>query len=464
MLNGNFASAEKVLRVHCPVGPFKFPCIRAVVPLGDSRSALKGLFGLLSRSLLVILFVVREIMLCFIKFLLLLSLLKHDNHITLARHTLSRQVSWPSVISASNMSAASPLVQTHSSSFTSASRSVVNNHTYRIASATTVPPTSSYLNPSYAGYYKSINTNQSLNSGTCAIAGGHCPSKQNNGSVRTTNATDVNDQCVLWDPSCPGDRTLAIDKFFDPTFQGDLLRNKCFIEAGSINLGNSSTCDIHYSSDSTSEFQSMKNWMRSRQCVTANTEWAVNTTDLLDPDSHVAIQMDPYSYHIMSGANPSCCGECELDVKNVDVYYWPEPVVNTSCLSIIGDSIRPLDYGATKTVDSNNETTTYWGCDASVETDYITRYSSAITYPVVTITASISTIGSLLIKASLFDPWSPSPCTVSDLMSQGSNISADIRDKHATMHARDHTLITPSSVTHNGSLPVTTIVSGNFTL
>ena len=461
MLDSDCASAEKYLRVYCPVGPLKFPCIWPVVPLRSSHSALKGLSGLLSRSSLVILFVVRGTMPRFIKFLLLLSLLKHEDHITLARHTQSRRASWPFVISASDTSAASPLVQTYNGS------SIVNNHTYGKYSATAVPPTPSYLNLSHAGNYKSINANQTMKLGACAIPGGHCPSKQNNEPVRKTNATDGNDQCVLWDPSCPGDRTLAMDKFFDPTFQGNLLRNQCFIEVGSINLGNSSTCDIHNSSDSISDFQRMKNWMRSRQCVTAYNEWAVNTTDLLDPDSHVAIQMDPYSYHIMSGTNPSCCGECELDVKNVDIYYWPEPDVNTSCLSIIGDSIRPLDYGATKTPyisGTNTVIHTYWGCDASMETYYNTRYSSTITYPIVTETASISTIGSLLVKVSLFDPWSPSPCTASDLLSQGSNISLDSRDKHATMHARDHTLIAPSSVTHNGSLPVATVVSGNFTL
>ena len=58
--------------------------------------------------------------------------------------------------------------------------------------------------------------------------------------------------------------------------------------------------------------------------------------------------MDPYRYLIASGANPSCCGVCETNVDNVEIYYWPKPDVNTSCLSIIGDSIRPIDFGATR--------------------------------------------------------------------------------------------------------------------
>ena len=368
-------------------------------------------------------------MLCLLKLLLLICVLSRDDHITLAHQPLSRRGLGPSAMAVSNISTPSSLIQAPSSSLASVSKSIVNNH--------------------------------------CTIGHIYCSFKNGNNTVGKANATDLGDPCVLWDPSCSGNRTLAIDRFFDRTFQHDLLSNTCFVQAGSVNLGNVSNCDQRNPPGRMSEFQEMKNWMRSQQCVSAATEWAANGTSIEDPSSQEAVLMDPDQYHVASGANPSCCGACEMNVENVDIYYWPEPDVNTSCLSIIGDSVRPLDYGATTTawsVGTITSTDTYWGCDVKTSTYYNTFLRESVTYSEATRTAAIRTIGSLLVKVSLSDPWSPSPCTESNVMSQGSNGSAGIRDKRATMHARGHTLIIPASLTYNDSLPVTTLVSGSFTL
>ena len=102
-----------------------------------------------------------------------------------------------------------------------------------------------------------------------------------------------------------------------------------------------------------------------------------------DPDSQIAVQMDPYEYHVVPGNIPCCCGSCEMNVQNVDIYYWPEPNVNTSCLSIIGDSVRPVDYGATRSVWTDGTETvndTYWGCDAKTSTIYETDDRNHHTY------------------------------------------------------------------------------------
>ena len=154
------------------------------------------------------------------------------------------------------------------------------------------------------------------------------------------------------------------------------------------------------------------------------------------------------------------------NVQNVDIYYWPEHNLNTSCLSIIGDSVRPVTFGATKitwTADTTISTDYFWGCTPKPSTYYDTRISKSITEQGITNTAMIRTIDSLLVKVYLSDPWSPSPCTES-VMSEGSNESANVHNRYATVHARDHTLIIPSSVTHKDISPVTTMVSGNFTL
>ena len=362
-------------------------------------------------------------MFCLLKILFLLCLLNRNDHIILARQPLSRRVLRPSVSAVSNIST-SPLIQAPSSSVASISESIVNNN--------------------------------------CSTGQSHCSFKN-----RKANATDLGDPCVLWDPSCSGNRTSAIDRFFDPTYQQDLLGNRCFVLAGSVNLGNVSNCDKNNSPGKMSEFQEMKNWMRSQQCVSAAAGWAASYETGLDPSSEESIQMDPYRYHVGVGPGASCCGVCDTNVQNVDIYYWPEPDVNTSCLSIIGDSIRPIGYEATTSVwsvGSITSTDVYWDCYAKPSTYSDTMVGRMVTDNGATRTAMVRTIGSLMVKVSLYDPWSPSPCTESDVMSQGSNRSAQLHDRHATMYARDHTLIIPSSITNKDSLPVTTMISGNFTL
>ncbi len=406
-------------------------------------------------------------MFCLIKFLLIFSLLKQENHIVFARQTLPRRVPRPSVTAASNGSAASPLIQAHSSPSASVSRNTINNYTHTTSGATAASPISVYPDTKNTGKHDATKSNQAINSGICAMKDLYCSSTKSNGTVGKVNATSTDDPCLLWDPSCSGNRTLARDTFFDPSFQRDVLGNRCFVLEGSVNLGNTSNCDKYNPPGRMSEFQKMKNWMRSQQCVSAEMEWAAIYQTGLDPDSGIAIQMDPTRFQIASGAHPSCCGVCETNVDNVDIYYWPEPDVNTSCLSIIGDSVRPVTFGATKTVWSAGTITStdfFWSCTPKPTTYYDTGLSRSVTDTDPINTAMIRTIGSLSVKVYLSDPWSPSPCTQSDVMSQGSNESAKIQNRHATMHARGHTLIIPTSVVHNDSLPITTMVSGNFTL
>ena len=87
-----------------------------------------------------------------------------------------------------------------------------------------------------------------------------------------------------------------------------------------------------------------------------------------------------------------------------------------------------------------------------------------VTYTSATTTAQITAVGSLLVKVPLLNPWSPNPCLETDVPSKGSNISTEIRYKHAQMHERDHTLIIPFCVTSEVHSAVSTAVLGNFTL
>ena len=399
--------------------------------------------------------------------LLLLSLLKHENHIISARQTLPRRISRHSVTPASNISAALSSIQATSISSSSLSQSMINNHTQGNVSATAVLPIPAYPNTKNTGKHGAPKLNQDNKSTTCAMKDLYCSSNKTSGAVDNVNATGVDDLCSLWDPTCSGNKTLAGDKFFDLDFQREVLGNRCFVLEGSVNLGNVSDCDRNNPPHRMSEFQEMKNWMRSQQCMSAGLGRRPDESGL-DPDSQMAINnaWDPLVYQIVPEPNPSCCGYCHTNVMNVDIYYWPERDVNTSCLSIIGDSVRPVTFGATTQVDSYDTTTTtqyYWGCAPKPTTWYNSFRSQSIVASLTTNTAMIRTIGTLLVKVYVADPWSPSPCTET-VMSQQSNGPVTAQDQHARIYARDHTLIIPSSVTHMDISPVNTMVLGDFTL
>ena len=412
-------------------------------------------------------------MLYLLQFLLLLFLLNYDGHMILARQTLSRRVSSPAHMAASNMSTASPLVHADSSSSASASESMFDNLSHSIASTSSTLPIPFYPNPESTGDYKNWKNVQDIKSGICAIEDDYCSFKNNNGTMEKASATNLDDRCLLWDPACSGNRTLAMDRFFNSTFQSDLLSNACFAQGNTAYAVNVSNCDEYNPPSRMSDFQEIRNWMRSQQCVSAATEWAAMTPGVSnstlanaeddiqsdqDPDSLMADQLDPgYEKSLTSGVTPSCCGSCDIYAENVDIYYWPEPDANHSCLSIIGESVLPLTDGATTEYDLLSDTT-YWGCN----TTYTPSDANSAVTELIT-TAELTMIGSLTVKLYDVSPWS-SPCGENYAESQPSNQSMQIHDGHASLYARDHSLLLPSSITQAGGLPVSTLVSGNSTL
>ena len=90
-----------------------------------------------------------------------------------------------------------------------------------------------------------------------------------------------------------------------------------------------------------------------------------------------------------SGASrPQSCGVCGVGGPNVDVYYWPQPNANTSCLSIIGPTPSPPLAGATT---ANGET--YWGYT-----------NKSPPYNIIQ-TMQLTTINGVTFKMPLLDPW-----------------------------------------------------------
>ncbi len=67
-------------------------------------------------------------------------------------------------------------------------------------------------------------------------------------------------------------------------------------------------------------------------------------------------------------------------------------------------------------------------------------------------------------KAYLENPWDSPLCPTTSSESPGSNDSVKARALDWQIYARGHSLVVPASVTGKDGLPVTTVVSGSFTL
>lgn len=410
---------------------------------------------------------------------LFLLLIRDVGHITLAHQTLPRRVLGPSVLAFLDSSTPRALTQAYNSSQATSSVS-----TFGVPSHTSIDVPTPLPSPFQGGFIDSKNY-QDIISGRCAIDDNYCSFE---GSRGIANSSDKNliDQCLLWDASCSGNRTSAIDEFFNTT-DGLLQANSCFSQLSSgvlagdpdisvpavdpgtgMVIGNMvipSDCKKYNSPERIAEWQDMKTWMRSPGCVSAQNEWMQRSGK--DP---------PGPVNVPSEVTPSCCGLCDVGVNTVDIYYWPEPDVNTSCLDIVGTNGNSLAYGATTspTLDHGLGNGTYWTC--SLKTPATSTYTYAVaksgaaetvtsTYPIIT-TAELVNIGSISVKIPRIDPWSSSPCIDADTSPQGSNSShgsAELHVRHV-IQARVHTLINQSITPQINASPASTVVLGDLTL
>ena len=147
-------------------------------------------------------------------------------------------------------------------------------------------------------------------------------------------------------------------------------------------------------------------------------------------------------------------------VGGVDIYFWPDPSRDTSCLSIIGNATNPpMQDASTSTIyvgwNNSMYTTVYWGCTAR---DSIAG-ASFITTAVLDITGSLSA------KHYLFNPWLSQPCSAEAIRSK-SQISQphEARGANVPAHVRRHPLLTPPGMTQESDQSGVTVTSGNFTL
>ena len=402
-----------------------------------------------------------------------LLLLLLPNGITFARQSSLGQTSKPPAMAILNDSTASHPMQGSSNSHITSSNGIYDSS----QSATNLAPPFPILTDP-----KTADNAQDIRSGICAIGDNFCLLKESNGTVIGATSTNFSDQCVLWDHSCTGNRTLAIQKFFSIAFtdpdnrdgvghqqigNGKLKDNACFLEDVRVYQ---SDCNKFNPPQRLSDFRKIKKWMRSQECVAAADEWMAMTGN---PWEIIFARPTPHAGLIAENSNsnddphsnsPSCCGTCNVLAQNVDLYYWLEPAANLSCLNIIEKSSNlPLGYGATTAIDAGGPQI-YWGCNVTSTGTIQGEPEVSTTTSYFLTTAQITTIGPLSVKVSSISPWSSSPCLGDDTGSEHSNRSINDRDKGASIFAREHSLFVPPSVTQADGLPVSTLVSGNFTL
>ena len=248
--------------------------------------------------------------------------------------------------------------------------------------------------------------------------------------------SDLYADCVLYDSSCSGNKTAARDHFFSKLLP-DLQTNPCFKNGNS-----SDDCKKIETPKRLEEMAEIKDWMRSPQCSSANVAY---------DSANGILKGGPMG-------TENCCGTCLLTAGIVDIFYWPEPDADTSCLDIVGTDVNPLTYGAT--TDSANgfnywssngvlssSALTYWGCTTKTgaELSFLT-------------TALVTQINDVTFKESLVNPWSPVSCVGSTSPSPSPNLAP-----RASIHARGHSLMIRNATTQNGGSSVTTMVLSGFT-
>lgn len=189
--------------------------------------------------------------------------------------------------------------------------------------------------------------------------------------------------CVLWDSSCKGNKTLAADEFFgygqsDPTDSTmfNLKQDPCFSDSLLPDIrGLNCTTSLLNPADA-SLTAAVKSYMRQPQCAA-----------------------DGANYTFDGRMTAGCCQTCNIYSPNVEVYYWPDANVNTSCLDIIGSSTAGLYQGA----QTDSEGLIYW--DATI-TD--TALDLELTSQMI---AVMTTINGVTVKKALYNPWDVSPST-----------------------------------------------------
>lgn len=242
----------------------------------------------------------------------------------------------------------------------------------------------------------------------------------------------LSEQCVLWDDCCCGNITRATDIFFNYTLP---KAQQCFRNMKTQSA--KGMCDAwredrHHQSK-------MQSWMRGSQCVTTASSWGKLHHKAL-PTGIVDVAWD------------TCCGACFQKGRNkVDIFYWPTPEADDSCLSIIHDTADPIDMGATVKTKSPSHRVTYWACTLRTP-----KAGASLA-----MTARLDTIDHITFKASLINPWDPPDCVgVSTRATHLQRVKPTFSSVSSAFTGFNFSKIQPTTTKFNPEPPVTAVLSG----
>lgn len=138
---------------------------------------------------------------------------------------------------------------------------------------------------------------------------------------------------MLWDSSCSGNKTEALDEFFN---------NSGTMNALVYNAWEYYAVHRKQSGIPPENNSKIVSWMRDPDCRSSFLEWHTEHPDqpIWTYTDRVAnenvIQTMDWSSIATTSGSVGCCDACELVGSDVDVYYWPVSGANTDCLASVG--------------------------------------------------------------------------------------------------------------------------------
>ena len=138
---------------------------------------------------------------------------------------------------------------------------------------------------------------------------------------------------MLWNSSCSGNITEALNEFFNNTGTMYQLVYGAWEYYGQHREISGIPPDMN---------ARIVRWMRDPDCHSSFFEWHTENPDQSiwtytdrEENQDVLQTLDWSSIAINTGTF-GCCEACELVGGNVDVYFWPMPGANTDCLATVG--------------------------------------------------------------------------------------------------------------------------------
>ena len=227
--------------------------------------------------------------------------------------------------------------------------------------------------------------------------------------------------CALWNSSCPGSLALAWSYFSTMVSWKD---------GAMLDSRDSTVKEQNVPPASKLAFADMVEFARSDRCV-----------------SMYGRSPAPY------GSMGPCCGPCNFVPTIVDLYYWPVQDTDTSCLSLIGDTVNAPDYGATTStaiIDPgvSPKTEILWNCaTASSLVNGITSFGYLRT-------ATLTSVGSITYKKLDYNPWFPPSICLNTLNQDQLSLSMSSTSARKQPSIRVHPrsiVATPQSAAHPGN-------------